>query len=564
MATYPIKLMYDESGHAFVPLTSMDAVIGEKNVQYILDAVELSPGHFQIKITDMQLDKLLNTAVIVRWPQISSTVKPSYLQLNDEEEKLLYNGNGTEYLSLEEASNTINILAFSGDKWVLASGAGTGGGGHIIANAEGNTLDQQKVLQFVGFNIENDAANRATKISNPQPINNLTTTEIGVGSLDAYQGHVLASRTIPSGGKPGQVLAKSNNVDYQVEWVDKDSDDVITSNGSVDQIISLTYAEYKALEANGEINPTTQYIINDMSEKEKTFMTDGEVQTLIDNSIDESKNNMGTITVDEIINKNLFNVFGVHEMFGNHNYSIQLDGSLFCPSLDGNGGYILYSEKYKNDGTYVLSYYRQSNTTTRPMFRCYNAAGEIIQVTDVGLEGFIYNSIYDGYWCDFTDSRVSLTLNFNPDVAYFQIGFVGLEYTIKDVMLSRGVTDFDFVPQTCYGVWSGSNENGHWIRYADGTLICRHIHNVGSCTFTLHSGGLYTEKEHEGYYQWKLPQQFINRDVAITATCISSAYMCTSAGGLTSDGKACNIFYNTCYPCTTNVNLCMIAIGRWK
>jgi len=289
MATYPIKLMYDESGHAFVPLTSMDAVIGEKNVQYILDAVELSPGHFQIKITDMQLDKLLNTAVLVRWPQINSTVKPSYLQLNDEEEKPLYNGNGTEYLNLEEASNTINILAFSEDKWVLASGAGTGGGGHIIANAEGSTLDQQKVLQFVGFNVENDAANRATKISNPQPISNLTTAESGQGSLDAYQGYVLSQRSVPAGGFKGQVLAKKSESDYQVEWVDKDGDDVITSDGSVEQVISLTYAEYKELEGNGQIDPLTQYCIYDLGEGAEDAII-AKIQEITNGALDQKIN----------------------------------------------------------------------------------------------------------------------------------------------------------------------------------------------------------------------------------------------------------------------------------
>ena len=228
MATYPIKMMIDESGQPFVPLTSLDAVIGEKNLQYIIDATETSAGHFNIIIKDVTLDKLKNTAVVVRWPQISSTVKPSYLQLNEEEEIILYNGLGTEYLDLENASNTVNILACDGEKWILTSGAGSGSGsGHIITDENGNTMAQQQVLNFVGFNVENDAANRATKIVNPTPINNLTTTETGVGSLDAYQGHVLASRTIPSGGESGQVLAKSNNIDYQVEWVDRSSSDTV-------------------------------------------------------------------------------------------------------------------------------------------------------------------------------------------------------------------------------------------------------------------------------------------------------------------------------------------------
>ena len=264
MATYPIKMMIDESGQPFVPLTSLDAVIGEKNLQYIIDATETSAGHFNIIIKDVTLDKLENTVVVVRWPQISSTVKPSYLQLNEEGEIPLYNGTGTEYLDLEDASNTVNILAYNGEKWILTSGAGSGSG-HVITDEDGNTMEQQKVLNFIGFNVENDTANRATKIVNPTPINNLTTTESGQGSLDAYQGNILSKRSVPAGGTKGQVLAKSGDNDHQLEWINQDSDDVVTSDGSIEEIIGLTYEEYKALEAAGELKATTQYHIIDVS-----------------------------------------------------------------------------------------------------------------------------------------------------------------------------------------------------------------------------------------------------------------------------------------------------------
>lgn len=264
MAVYPIKMMKDESGQPFVPLTSLDAVIGEKNLQYILDAVQLSPGHFKINYKDLEMKDLENTIIVVRWPEITSTVKPSYLKLNNETEVVLYNGTGTEYLDLEDASNTVNMLAYDGIKWILTSGAGSGSG-HVITDDEGHTMEQQKILNFVGFNVENDAANRATKIVNPTPINNLTTTESGQGSLDAYQGNILSKRSVPAGGTRGQVLAKSGNGDHQLEWINQDSDDVITSDGSIEEIIGITYEEYKALEAAGELKATTQYHITDMS-----------------------------------------------------------------------------------------------------------------------------------------------------------------------------------------------------------------------------------------------------------------------------------------------------------
>lgn len=265
MAVYPIKMMKDESGQPFVPLTSLDAVIGEKNLQYILDAVQLSPGHFRINYKDLGMKDLENTIIVVRWPEITSTVKPSYLRLNNETEVILYNGAGTEYLDLEDASNTVNMLAYDGTKWILTSGAGSGSG-HVITDDEGHTMEQQKILSFVGFNVENDAANRATKIINPTPINNLTTTESGQGSLDAYQGNILSKRSVPVGGTKGQVLAKSGNGDHQLEWINQDSDDVITSDGSIEEIISLTYEEYKALEAAGQLKSTTQYHITDMGD----------------------------------------------------------------------------------------------------------------------------------------------------------------------------------------------------------------------------------------------------------------------------------------------------------
>lgn len=265
MATYPIKMLKDENGQAFVPLTSLDAVIGEKNLQYILDAAQVSPGHFRVNYKDLKMKDLVNSIIVIRWPEITSTVKPSYLQLNTEAEVILYNGTGTEYLDLEEASGTVNMLAYDGEKWILTSGAGSGSG-HVITDDEGHTMEQQKILNFVGFNVENDTANRATKIINPTPINNLTTTESGQGSLDAYQGNILSKRSVPTGGTKGQVLAKSGNGDHQLEWINQDSDDVVTSDGSIKEIIGLTYEEYKALEAAGQLKSTTQYHITNMGD----------------------------------------------------------------------------------------------------------------------------------------------------------------------------------------------------------------------------------------------------------------------------------------------------------
>ena len=294
MATYPVKILKDENGRPFVPLTSLDAVSGEKHLQYILDAEQISPGHFRVKYRDLETKDLINSIIVVRWPKITSTVKPSYLQLNEEAEIRLYTGTGTEYLDLEEASGTVNMLACDGTKWILTSGAGSGSG-HVITDENGATMEQQKVLSFVGFNVENDNANRATKIINPDPINNLTTSESGVGALDAYQGHVLAARAIPTGGTAGQVLAKKNGSDYQVEWITTAGDNAIDGDGSITKIVGLTYEEYKELESQGKIDPTIQYHITDVGAPGNGVVSASDVQLDNGNTLDNKLDNMDII-----------------------------------------------------------------------------------------------------------------------------------------------------------------------------------------------------------------------------------------------------------------------------
>ena len=120
-------------------------------------------------------------------------------------------------------------------------------------------------------------------------INNLTTETSGQGALDAYQGKVLkdsipvlvdsldsddankalsarqgkilGEKLIPDGGSTGQVLKKGDN---GYEWGDAADPNAIVGDGSIMSIISLTYAEYKNLEAAGELQENTEYHITDM------------------------------------------------------------------------------------------------------------------------------------------------------------------------------------------------------------------------------------------------------------------------------------------------------------
>ena len=53
MAIYPIKMLKDEQGQPFVPLTHISAVSGEEYTTTVLVAAKQSAGHYKITNTDL-------------------------------------------------------------------------------------------------------------------------------------------------------------------------------------------------------------------------------------------------------------------------------------------------------------------------------------------------------------------------------------------------------------------------------------------------------------------------------------------------------------------------------
>lgn len=96
----------------------------------------------------------------------------------------------------------------------------------------------------------------------PAIADNLTTTDANK-VLSANQGKVLGERTVKNGGTTGQVLKKASDNDYDLEWGDAADPNAIVGDGSITSIIELTYEEYKALEAAGNVDPNTEYHITD-------------------------------------------------------------------------------------------------------------------------------------------------------------------------------------------------------------------------------------------------------------------------------------------------------------
>ena len=72
----------------------------------------------------------------------------------------------------------------------------------------------------------------------PDVVNNLTTTSTDK-ALSAYQGYLLNHKVVPTGGTTGQVLAKKSDTDNDIEWVDQTggSSAVIISSNDDDATI---------------------------------------------------------------------------------------------------------------------------------------------------------------------------------------------------------------------------------------------------------------------------------------------------------------------------------------
>jgi hypothetical protein len=158
-------------------------------------------------------------------------------------------------------------------------------GNNITINnsSEGTKLINNLDTATSGTGALDAAQGKVLKDSIPEVINNLTTID-SKKALSAHQGYILAGRSVPVGGGMGQVLMKSADDDYSLTWGDAADPNAIVGDGSIKKIVELTYSEYTALEEAGQLEDTTEYHISDMNEQGGTYITENEIQSLIDNT----------------------------------------------------------------------------------------------------------------------------------------------------------------------------------------------------------------------------------------------------------------------------------------
>lgn len=163
---YPVKMLKDENGQPFVPLTHVKAVAGEEFTTAVLNAAVVSAGHYQITNDDLSTQYITGKVIAVKFENSSSAVAQNFLKINNETEYALYKSDGVNYLVMADVANAVCFFTFTGTKFqLLMVGADTqSGGGHAITDSDGTLMAQRSVLNFDGAEVVDVPGQGATSV----------------------------------------------------------------------------------------------------------------------------------------------------------------------------------------------------------------------------------------------------------------------------------------------------------------------------------------------------------------------------------------------------------------
>lgn len=198
----------------------------------------------------------------------------------------------------------------------------------------------------------------------PDVVNNLTTTSTDK-ALSAYQGYLLNHKVVPTGGTTGQVLKKSSNDDHALEWGDAADPNAIIGDGSIKKIIELTYEEYQALET---IDPDTEYHIID-------------AQSAIDN-LQATLDNL-----QEQINNTRINLNNLGNYTFREDYVVNKEGTMPTSSSYSNIDSYTNTKSYKRVGLFMVYLVYASNATGTRGINLKSGVSQIIASQCPGCPG---------------------------------------------------------------------------------------------------------------------------------------------------------------------------------
>lgn len=203
MARYPVKMLKDEQGNPFVPLTHISAVAGEEFTTSVLNAIKQSAGHYKITNDDLTLNLITNKVISVRFDDVTETTLPAYLKLNNEGEKVLYQSDGINYLDISHFDNAVAFFVYTSGRFqLLEVGATAVGGGHAITDTDGNVMTPRGVLHFDGAEVVDTPSLGATTVKTGW-ISQKITLKDDVTTSGLWQPMLANAVTLPQTGTYG-------------------------------------------------------------------------------------------------------------------------------------------------------------------------------------------------------------------------------------------------------------------------------------------------------------------------------------------------------------------------
>ena len=174
----------------------------------------------------------------------------------------------------------------------------------INNDASGMNIINNLETETAGLGSLDAAQGKILKDRIPEIVNNLNTID-STKALSAHQGYVLAGRSVPTGGASGQVLKKTNDNDYALEWGDAADPNAIVGDGSIMKIVELTYEEYLELEAADQLQDDTEYHINDWNENERTYLTPDDIKDIVAQTTEFKNRELRVSTNDATAESNI-------------------------------------------------------------------------------------------------------------------------------------------------------------------------------------------------------------------------------------------------------------------
>lgn len=259
---------------------------------------------------------------------------------------------------------------------------------------------------------------------------------------------------------------------------------------------------------------------------------------------------MGNIIVDSINTKNMITSW----FYGGISST---DGSDDTTSTARRTNYI--DVDFANISTYHLSGMPNPSTNVRHFVAGYNANKQFVGRTG-GTTGTDEN-ITAGMFTNGTPQGTG-------DIKYVRINMYtnATDSNIKTIQFEKGSSGTTFAEGKGLGYVSGSNENGYYIKYDDGTLICwNRITYSESVAVTTSSGALYRSNAITPFPNY--PYTFIEAP-AVSFEYLSDTgnhflWIVKANSATATAPRGIYLFCPTSATCS-DVVLSYIAIGRWK